>query len=41
MEVGLEGDIYTQVLTDLSDYQVVIPIDDTNVAEGAVVNYEE
>lgn len=41
VEVGLEGDIYTEVLTDLTGFEIVVPVEDTNVAEGATVRYEE
>lgn len=28
VEIGLEGDLYTQVITDLSNYEVVVPVEE-------------
>ena len=34
VKVGLEGDIYTQIKTDLSDKTLVMPIESTDIKEG-------
>jgi len=39
IETGIEGDFYTQVLTDLSGVTVVIPTQDEELEEGQAVKY--
>ena len=41
IEVGLEGDIYTEIKTDLNGYTVVVPVsEDTFFKEGLKVNVQ-
>lgn len=37
VEIGLEGDIYTEIKTNLSDKKVVLPTETENIKEGARV----
>jgi RND family efflux transporter MFP subunit len=39
VETGIEGDFYTQVKTDLSGVNVVIPTEDVELTEGQMVKY--
>ena len=42
IEIGLEGDIYTQVKTDLSNKEIVVPLSSGDkVEEGAKVKFKE
>lgn len=41
VELGLEGDIYTEVKSNLSDLQIIIPIDDTVLEEGTKVKIND
>ncbi len=41
VETGIEGDFYTQVITDLSNSTVVIPTEDVELTEGQAVKYAE
>lgn len=41
IEVGLEGDLYTEVLTDLTNKNVVVPTTDEEIPTNAKVSYKE
>lgn len=41
VEIGVEGDLYTEVITDLSDVELVIPLEDAEISEGSRIRYEE
>jgi hypothetical protein len=39
IEIGLEGDFYTEVKTDISGLTLVIPAQDSQPVEGLKVRY--
>lgn len=41
IETGLEGDILTEIKTDLSNVKVVVPLSEENLTEGAPIKYNE
>ena len=41
VEIGLEGDVYTTIITDLSDKEIIIPVEEDGLTEGGSVKYGE
>jgi len=39
VEIGIEGDIYTEIIEDLSKYKIVIPVDKQTPEEGMTVKF--
>lgn len=39
IEVGLRGDLYTEVLTDLSDETIIVPVQDGQIEDGSVIRF--
>lgn len=41
VEIGLEGDVYTTIITDLSGKEIIIPVEEDGLTEGGSVKYGE